>query len=330
MRPVSASCAGIPCSWTPSPAGSRRCPFRRGRPGGRQPCPLGGHGGHPPTCVPAGRDRVARRRRHRGYCRPGPDGCARRGRCRSQGARAGTGQAAVRGEPPRCPRRRRCAGAWTAAGADDGVTGFRWPLLAPAGPRHHRRSSSWDVPSTTLRGRPSTRWLGCSVCLSRADRTLTGWPEGRSEVAIDFPRGLSSARDLQRHRFDVWFSGLKTAVARWVEARGLPASRFRSRTSRPPSRRRCGRATRKAVDAATTRDRGHPDRRRGGGELPVARPGRATGQRGIGVRVPRPGLCTDNGAMVAALGAEMVSRGREPSSLDLPADSSMPVEHVLA
>ena len=30
---------------------------------------------------------------------------------------------------------------------------------------------------------------------------------------------------------------------------------------------------------------------------------------GITLRVPRPGLCTDNGAMVAALGAELVARG---------------------
>ena len=51
---------------------------------------------------------------------------------------------------------------------------------------------------------------------------------------------------------------------------------------------------------------------------------------GIRVRVPRPGLCTDNGAMVAALGATMVARGRTPSSLDLPADSSLPVTDVLA
>jgi N6-L-threonylcarbamoyladenine synthase len=45
--------------------------------------------------------------------------------------------------------------------------------------------------------------------------------------------------------------------------------------------------------------------------------------------VPRPGLCTDNGAMVAALGAELVARGATPSSLDLPADSSMPVTDVV-
>ncbi len=51
---------------------------------------------------------------------------------------------------------------------------------------------------------------------------------------------------------------------------------------------------------------------------------------GIQLRVPRPGLCTDNGAMVAALGAQMVRRGRTPSSLSLPADSSMPVTTVLA
>ena len=51
---------------------------------------------------------------------------------------------------------------------------------------------------------------------------------------------------------------------------------------------------------------------------------------GIRVRVPRPGLCTDNGAMVAALGAEMVARNRPASPLDLPADSSLPVTSVLA
>jgi N6-L-threonylcarbamoyladenine synthase len=50
---------------------------------------------------------------------------------------------------------------------------------------------------------------------------------------------------------------------------------------------------------------------------------------GIQLRVPRPGLCTDNGAMVAALGADIVASGRAPSSLGLPADSSLPVTEVL-
>src|SRR4051795_1711462 len=42
--------------------------------------------------------------------------------------------------------------------------------------------------------------------------------EGNS-VYVDFPRGLTARKDLERHRFDFSFSGLKTAVARWVEAR---------------------------------------------------------------------------------------------------------------
>ncbi|HEY1820329.1 MAG TPA: tRNA (adenosine(37)-N6)-threonylcarbamoyltransferase complex transferase subunit TsaD, partial [Trebonia sp.] len=50
---------------------------------------------------------------------------------------------------------------------------------------------------------------------------------------------------------------------------------------------------------------------------------------GIRFRAPRPGLCTDNGAMVAALGASIVAMGRPPSTLGLPADSSLPVTEVL-
>jgi N6-L-threonylcarbamoyladenine synthase len=154
-----------------------------------------------------------------------------------------------------------------------------------------------------------------------------------SSVAIDFPRGLTSGRDLQRHRFDFSFSGLKTAVARWVEAReaaGEPvpvadvAASFQEAV--------CDVLTRKAVDAAVTN--GVSDLLIGGGvaansRLRVLAEERAA-RHGVRVRVPRPGLCTDNGAMVAALGAEMVKRGRTPSGLEIPADSSLPVTDVLA
>jgi N6-L-threonylcarbamoyladenine synthase len=50
---------------------------------------------------------------------------------------------------------------------------------------------------------------------------------------------------------------------------------------------------------------------------------------GIRLRVPRPGLCTDNGAMVAALGAQLVARGATPSALDIPADSALAITDVL-
>jgi len=44
--------------------------------------------------------------------------------------------------------------------------------------------------------------------------------------------------------------------------------------------------------------------------------------------VPRPGLCTDNGAMVAALGAELLARDVPPSALDFAADSSLPLTTI--
>src|SRR5664280_3786531 len=40
--------------------------------------------------------------------------------------------------------------------------------------------------------------------------------EGNSAYVL-FPRGLTSGRDMERHRFDFSFSGLKTSVARWVQ-----------------------------------------------------------------------------------------------------------------
>ncbi|MDT9591734.1 tRNA (adenosine(37)-N6)-threonylcarbamoyltransferase complex transferase subunit TsaD [Nocardioides zeae] len=151
-------------------------------------------------------------------------------------------------------------------------------------------------------------------------------------VTIDFPRGLTSRRDLERHRFDFSFSGLKTAVARWVEAKeraGEPvpvadvAASFQEAV--------CDVLVRKALDAATAE--GVEDLLVGGGVAANSRLRAMIVERadrvGVRVRIPRPGLCTDNGAMVAALGAEMVARGRTPSALDLPADSSQPITTVL-
>lgn len=149
--------------------------------------------------------------------------------------------------------------------------------------------------------------------------------------AIAFPRGLTSGRDLQRHRYDFSFSGLKTAVARWVEARadaGLPipvadvAASFQEAVADV--------LTRKAVLACTEHDVAHL--LIGGGVAANSRLRELAQERcdaaGIALRVPRPGLCTDNGAMVAALGAHLLARSRPASRLDLRADSSLPVSVV--
>ncbi|MFC5997228.1 tRNA (adenosine(37)-N6)-threonylcarbamoyltransferase complex transferase subunit TsaD [Quadrisphaera sp. GCM10027208] len=151
--------------------------------------------------------------------------------------------------------------------------------------------------------------------------------------AIAFPRGLSAPHDLERHRYDFSFSGLKTAVARWVERRqadGEPvpvadvAASFQEAVVDV--------LTRKAV--AACRENGVDHLLIGGGVAANSRLRAVAQERcdaaGITLRVPRPGLCTDNGAMVAALGAQLLARGRTPSALDLPADSSMPVELVRA
>jgi N6-L-threonylcarbamoyladenine synthase len=151
--------------------------------------------------------------------------------------------------------------------------------------------------------------------------------------AIAFPRGLTGPRDRAEHRFDFSFSGLKTAVARWVEAReraGEPvpvadvAASFQEAV--------CDVLTAKAIDACL--QEGVTTLVVGGGVAANSRLRALVAQRcahhGITVRVPRPGLCTDNGAMVAALGAHLVAAGRPASRLDLPADSALPVTTVLA
>ena len=153
------------------------------------------------------------------------------------------------------------------------------------------------------------------------------------QVTIDFPRGLTTGRDLERHRFDFSFSGLKTAVARWVELR----QRAGEAVSVPDVAASFQEAvvdvlTRKAV--AACRAEGVENLQIGGGVAANSRLRALAQERcdaaGIDLRVPRPGLCTDNGAMVAALGAQMVLRGRTPSDLAISADSSMPVTAVAA
>src|ERR1700758_3880881 len=146
-------------------------------------------------------------------------------------------------------------------------------------------------------------------------------------AAIAFPRGKYHDGTL-----DFSFAGLKTAVARWVEARqaaGEPvpvadvAASFQEAVADV--------LTRKAVQACLQHD--VRDLIIGGGVAANSRLRSLAAERcaaaGIRLRVPRPGLCTDNGAMVAALGAELVSRGLAPAPLDLPADSSLPVTEVV-
>ena len=141
--------------------------------------------------------------------------------------------------------------------------------------------------------------------------------------AIDFPRGRPKGT------YDVSFSGLKTAVARWVEAHDgeIPVADV------------CASFQEAVVDVLTTkavqacRDTGVEHLLIGGGVAANSRLRALAQERcdaaGLRLRVPRPGLCTDNGAMVAALGSRLVAAGVEASPIDLPADSSMPVTEIV-
>ena len=146
-------------------------------------------------------------------------------------------------------------------------------------------------------------------------------------TAIDFPRGLTTSNDWQTRPYDFSFSGLKTAVARYLESvpeyvRADVAASFQE----------------SIVDVlmlkalAACKESGINSLVIAGGVAANSRLRAVAAARcekaGITLRIPAPGLCTDNGAMVASLGALMAAAGRRPSPVAFDADSSLPVEVV--
>lgn len=146
--------------------------------------------------------------------------------------------------------------------------------------------------------------------------------------AIDFPRGLNNPGDRDRYPYDFSFSGLKTAVARWVTAREA--------SGEPVPVADVAASVQEAIadvltarTVAACRDHGVGEVVIGGGVAANSRL-RAMAQArceaaGLTLRIPRPELCTDNGAMVAALGARLVASGAAASPLDFPTTSNLPV-----
>ena len=149
--------------------------------------------------------------------------------------------------------------------------------------------------------------------------------------AIRFPRGLTAAKDQAKHAYDFSFSGLKTAVARWVEARtdagqAIPvhdvAASFAEAVADVLTAKTIAACHKHDVDTLVI----------GGGfsansqlrEMAAKR----CAEAGIELRIPPIRFCTDNGAMIAALGSAVVRAGVAPSSLDIPVDSSMPLTTI--
>ncbi len=148
------------------------------------------------------------------------------------------------------------------------------------------------------------------------DLARTGDPE-----AIVFPRGMTGPRD-DPYAFS--FSGLKTAVARHLEAHpnASPAdvaAGFQEAVADV--------LTRKAVRATT--DVGVSTLLIGGGVAANSRLRELAEERcaaaGLTLRVPPPRLCTDNGGMIAAFAAHLLAAGAVPAALEVASDPGMPI-----
>ncbi len=151
--------------------------------------------------------------------------------------------------------------------------------------------------------------------------------EGDPE-AIAFPRGLTAPKDRERHAYDFSFSGLKTAVARWIEAceddgRELPAADVAASFAAAVADVLVAKTLRacEAHDVDTVVIGGGFSANSQLRALAKQRLGAA----GITVRIPPIRYCTDNGAMIAALGSAAVARGVRPSDLGIGVDSAMPL-----
>ena len=149
--------------------------------------------------------------------------------------------------------------------------------------------------------------------------------------AIRFPRALTLPKDQAKHAYDFSFSGLKTSVARWVEAaedagREIPledvAASFAAAVADVLTAKTIHACQAHGVDTLVI----------GGGfsansqlrELAATR----CAEAGITLRIPPIRFCTDNGAMIAALGSAVVRAGVAPSDLNISVDSSMPLETI--
>jgi N6-L-threonylcarbamoyladenine synthase len=128
------------------------------------------------------------------------------------------------------------------------------------------------------------------------------------EINIDFPRGLTTAEDWRTRPYHFSFSGLKTAVARYLEqtpnhVRADVAASFQEAIVDVLLQKSLRACKDSGIDRLVI----------AGGVAANSRLRQVAEERcaknGVRLFIPSPGLCTDNGAMVASLGSLMVSGG---------------------
>ena len=149
--------------------------------------------------------------------------------------------------------------------------------------------------------------------------------------AIKVPMGLTQGKAGAAHPYDFSFSGVKTAVARWVESEQAAGHEI-------PVDDVCA-SLADSVATVLARKAMRGCRQYDSNTLIVGGGFSANSQLrakllefgenyGVDVRIPQIKLCTDNGAMVAMLGVNLVEAGVAPSAPDFPIDSAMPLTKV--
>ncbi|NEG96053.1 tRNA (adenosine(37)-N6)-threonylcarbamoyltransferase complex transferase subunit TsaD [Bifidobacterium sp. SMB2] len=150
--------------------------------------------------------------------------------------------------------------------------------------------------------------------------------------AIRVPQGLTQGKAAVRHPYDFSFSGVKTAVARWIEeqqasGRDVPVDDVCASLADSVATVLARKAIRGCLangsDTLIVGGGFSANSQLRGKLLEVG------ADHGVQVRIPKIGLCTDNGAMVAMLGVNLVEAGVKPSSPDFPIDSAMPMSKIV-
>ena len=149
--------------------------------------------------------------------------------------------------------------------------------------------------------------------------------------AIKVPQGLTQGKAGQQHPYDFSFSGVKTAVARWIEQQQAEGNEI-------PIDDVCA-SLADSVATVLAKKAMRGCEQYGSKTLIVGGGFSANSQlrakllevgakHGVEVRIPQIKLCTDNGAMVAMLGVNLVESGVKPSEPDFAIDSAMPLTKI--
>jgi N6-L-threonylcarbamoyladenine synthase len=146
--------------------------------------------------------------------------------------------------------------------------------------------------------------------------------------SINFPRGLTGTVESTNHKFDFSFSGLKTAVARYIEQtpnyrKADVAASFQEAVVDVLISKSVSACIESGIDNLVI----------AGGVAANSRLRQLAQQRcqasQIKLSIPPAALCTDNGAMVAALGSLAIAEGVQPSQIGIEANSAASLTQVV-